>query len=954
MAEKPPAPRAAPRATYRLQLHAGFTCDDAAAIVPYLARLGVSHAYCSPLLRARRGSLHGYDVVDHDAINPELGGREGFDRLVAALRAHGMGLIFDVVPNHMGVFGDDNAWWMDVLEHGPASAYATYFDIDWQPADADLAGKVLAPVLGGRYGEVLASGDLVATFEPDGGSFAVRYHGHRFPVDPRDYPFILAGAPEPLAALAREFAALPPREEGGAQGERARLALALKERLAKAAADPATREAIEACSAAISADRPGRLHALLERQAWRLAYWKVAADGINYRRFFDINELAALRMEDEEVFEATHGLTLDLAAEGAIDGLRIDHPDGLHDPALYFDRLQAGYAKRAGIARAPAAGGRPDRPLWVVVEKIAAWHEDVPVDWAVHGTTGYRFATIVNGLFVDTAAAARLERIWQAFSGERTPFEEACHDGKRAIQRTALASELTMLATELLRIARADLRSRDFTFNSLRETLREVAACMPVYRTYVAGAPSAQDLRYIEWAMAGAVRHGRETDPSVLAFVRETLTGRAPAGASPAHAARVLRFAMRFQQFTAPVAAKGVEDTAFYNYHRLVSLNEVGGEPSQFGFGVNAFHGASADRAARWPHTMLATSTHDNKRSEDVRQRINVLSEMPAAWRLELRRWRKLNRSRRRDMQGRSAPSAADECLLYQVLLGTLPGHGLAGEALARYRGRIEAYMTKAAREAKRETSWLDPGADYERALADFVRGALSRDTPNPFLDDIETQAETVSWYGALNSIAMTAIKFASPGVPDLYQGNELIDLSLVDPDNRRPVDYAVRERLLAGFEAAPVRAADVGALLADPRDGRAKLWVTWRLLQLRRLAPGLMSQGDYRGLAIRGAAQRHGIAFHRALGGQSLVVVSGRLFAGLAGAPRLPLGEAAWGDTQVEFRRTRAAPAYVNVLTGERVSVSGGVLPLATALAAFPVAVLVAGPGADVFAPGA
>lgn len=948
----PPGSRVALRATYRLQLNAAFGFDDAVRIVPYLARLGVSHAYCSPLLRARRGSTHGYDVVDHGTLNPELGGRAGFDRLVSALRAHGMGLLFDVVPNHMGVFGDDNDWWMDVLEHGPASSYARYFDIEWSPVDLELAGKVLAPVLGDHYGVVLDSGELGVAYEAAGGSFAVRYHGHRFPVDPRDYAGLLSGAGKPVAALAREFGNLPARDAtGGSRGERARLALALKQRLvALAREDAYARAALEEAAAACSADTGGALHALLERQAYRLAYWKVAADDINYRRFFDVNELAALRMEEEEVFAATHALALDLAAEGAIDGLRIDHPDGLFDPAQYFRRLQSGYADRVRRRRGETGGERAVAPLFVVVEKITAHHEDLPGDWAVHGTTGYRYATVVNGLFVDTASRARFDRVWRHFTGEAGDFEEEAYRGRRAIQGAALASELTVLATELLRIARADRRSRDFTFHTLRNALREVAACMPVYRTYIAGTPSAQDRRYVDWAVAGATRRGRESDVTVLAFVNEILLGKAPPGATPGHAARVLRFAMRFQQYTAPVAAKGVEDTAFYNYNRLVSLNEVGGEPGVFGIPVRAFHGASADRAARWPMTLIATSTHDNKRSEDVRLRMDVLSERPAAWRLQLRRWSTLNRSRRRTVERDPAPSRADEYLLYQTLLGTLPARQAGEAAMDDYRARIERYVVKAAREAKRRTSWISPNADYEAALVEFARALLGPSHPNPFLEDLRAQAEAVSRFGALNSISMAAIKFTSPGIPDIYQGNELVDLSLVDPDNRRPVDYAVRERLLARFEsAAREDGLDAGSLLADPCDGRAKLWVTWRLLQLRRRFPALFAQGDHRGLRVAGSAAAHVVAYRRSQGPDALVVVAGRLYAKLGGAPdRLPLGRDAWGDTQVELAGLAVDAPLANVLTGESLRAENGAIVLARALATFPVAVFLAGTAAS------
>ena len=948
-----------PRATYRLQLGSAFTFDDAARVVPYLARLGVSHLYCSPILRARAGSSHGYDIVDHRSINPELGGREGFERLVEALRAHGMGQIVDMVPNHMGVLGADNAWWMDVLENGPASSYAHYFDIDWVPVNPDLVGKVLLPVLGDHYGEALARGELALGYEHDAGTLAVRFHAHRFPIDPREYLAVLARAGALLAAgadaavraelssLAAAFGHLPSRDapEPERRAERARDKELHKRRLAELARrHPAAARAIEAAVAEINADASGALHALLEAQAYRLAFWRVASDEINYRRFFDINELAALRMEDEEAFEATHAFLLGLAAEGKIDGLRIDHPDGLCAPERYFARLQQSYARLAGAEAAPGADGRPARPLYVVAEKIAAGHERLPESWAVHGTTGYRFAAVVNGLYVDGAARARLDAIWRSFTGEDFDFEEAAYRGKRSIMRGALASELTVLAAELLRIARADQRTRDYTFNTLREALAEVAASMPVYRTYIAGRPSAQDRRYVDWAVARAARRSRAADTTIFGFVRRALLGQAPQGAPPQLGERMLRFAMKFQQFTAPVAAKGVEDTAFYAYNRLASLNEVGADPRAFGFPVRAFHGASADRAARWPHTLLATSTHDNKRSEDVRQRINVLSEMPGAWRAMLGRWSAMNRGKAAKLEDGAAPSRGDEYLLYQTLLGTFPAQGARGAALEAYRGRIEGYLLKAAREAKLRTSWISPNEGYERALAAFVRALLGRARPNPFLDDLRAQAATLAWFGGLNSLSMVLVKFTSPGVPDLYQGNELIDLSLVDPDNRRPVDYALRERLLD--ELRPLDTRDLAraarTLAESPADGRAKLFVTWRLLQLRARRTALMRDGGYAALAAHGARAAHVLGYARRHGRHVLVVAAPRLFAKLLGEPgRLPLGENIWGDTVLEAPGVPDGTRLANVLTGEEVEVSEGRIRIARAFASFPGAAL-------------
>ncbi|MGE5792443.1 MAG: malto-oligosyltrehalose synthase, partial [Bacteroidota bacterium] len=584
-----------PRATYRVQLHSDFGFAQATELVPYLARLGVSHVYCSPYLRARAGSRHGYDIIDHGALNPEIGNRDDFERFVGALKAHGMGQLLDMVPNHMGVMGADNAWWMDVLEDGPASAYADHFDIEWQPVDQAFAGKVVLPVLGDHYGEVLERGELKPVYEPGTGGFAIWYFEHRFPVDPREYPRLLERAQRLLApgALPGEAAAelesliaalgrLPPRDAAtaAAVAERARDKTVLKGRLARLAREhPRAAEAIEHAVRAFAgvageAASFEPLHELLEAQAYRLAYWRVAADEINYRRFFDINDLAALRMENEAVFEATHRFALELAAEGAVDGLRIDHPDGPYDPARYFRRLQERYTQLASLDG--EAGERPRR-LYVVAEKIIAPHEQLPETWPVHGTTGYRFANVVNGLFVDADARSRVDRAWRAFVREEAvEFDEAAYRAKRLIMRNALAGELNVLANRLLRLARASRRTRDYTQNTLRQALTEVVACFPVYRTYITDRPTLQDRRYVDWAVGRAKRRARAADSTVFDFVRGALLARAPAGAPAALAAEYRAFAMRFQQFTAPVTAKGVEDTAFYVFNRLVALNEVG------------------------------------------------------------------------------------------------------------------------------------------------------------------------------------------------------------------------------------------------------------------------------------------------------------------------------------------------------------------------------------------
>ncbi|WPC65043.1 malto-oligosyltrehalose synthase [Rhodoferax ferrireducens] len=946
-----------PRATYRLQFHKDFTFMDAIRILPYLARLGVSHVYCSPIQRARAGSMHGYDVVDHSEVNPELGGREGFERFAAALLERGMGMLLDMVPNHMGVMGGDNAWWMDVLENGPASLYAQHFDIDWQPLNPELTGKVLLPVLSDHYGDVLMSGNIVLHFEDSTGSLALRYFDHRFPLAPESYPQVLMLAQArlgdvdlaaSLASTATAFGHLPGRDasDPGARTERARDKELLKTRLARLAARQASvAQAIASAVAELNlAGARDALHALIEAQAYRLAYWRVAVDEINYRRFFDINELAALRMEREDVFEATQSFALDLAAAGLVDGLRIDHPDGLYDPARYFQQLQEGYARRAGLMlEGPDEQGRPARPLYVVAEKIAALHEEIPLDWHIHGMTGYRFTNSVNGLLVDPSAAAKFALIWRNFTAISESFDELAYAGKRDIIRTSLASELNVLSTELLRIARADRRTRDYTLNALRRALTEVAACLPVYRTYFIDQASAQDQRYVDWAVRDAEHHSQDADLSIFGFVRQTLLGQALPDASDSLRQRVRRFANRFQQFSAPVAAKGVEDTAFYRYFPLCSLNEVGGDPSRFGVTVAAFHADNATRAEHWPHNMLATSTHDNKRSEDVRNRINVLSEMPARWRLALRRWRSQHRGLRHKLEAAGAavgaPSHADEYLLYQTLLGTLPVGDLNETTLAPYRERMVLYMQKAAREAKLHTRWTHPDENYEAALEGFVRALLGHIENNTFLTELQTLGVTLAWFGALNSLSTTLLKLTSPGVPDFYQGHETIGLTLVDPDNRRPVDYEALNQSLASLES--LDPTQLPTLMTAPQDGRAKLWITWRLLALRRERPALFRDGDYTALKVSGARAQHVVAFTRRHEGATLVVIAGRLFARLLGEAILPpLGESVWADTTVAINLPDGT-RLTNALTDETLIVEHGHIKLGAAFARLPAAAL-------------
>jgi (1->4)-alpha-D-glucan 1-alpha-D-glucosylmutase len=955
-----------PRATYRVQLNREFRFADATALVPYLASLGISHLYCSPYLRARPGSRHGYDIVDHTTLNPEIGTREDFDALVAALARHGMSHVCDVVPNHMAIMGEDNAWWMDVLENGPASSFSEFFDIDWKSSDPDLYGKVLVPILGESYGTVLERGELELQFEADTGAFAIRYFDHRLPLDPRECaPIVelaIAAAAERIEKrrgeeaerLVEALRALPARTDVTPEALAARRSDApmLERRLAElAAATPPLADAIRAIVARHNGT-PGEpasfeaLDRLLEGQAFRLAYWRVAGDEINYRRFFDVNELASLRMEDERIFDATHRFVLELAAEGRVGALRIDHPDGLSDPAAYFERLQSRYrelaARHAGVAYADQPG------IYLAIEKISAPHERLPADWPVHGDTGYPFANAIIAVLVDPKTKARVDRVWRAFVGdEARDFETAAYEGRRAIMRGPLAAGLNRLVSQALAIGRADWHTRDLTASVLREALTETIAWFPVYRTYVSPrGVSAQDRRYIDWAVARARRASRVADPSVFDFLRSLLLATPPEGSTRSLHERYLDFAMRFAQFTAPVAAKGVEDTSFYTHTRFIAANDVGGDPQQFGMTRRAFHRISADRSYVRPHTMLATSTHDNKRSEDVRARIAVISELPAAWRLTVRRWSRMNRTRRQALESGVAPSRSDEYYLYQTLAGSSPPTADSA-TLADYRERIAAHAIKAAREAKRRTSWLRIDADYEAALAGFVNALLADGGENRFLDDLRAQSGVFAWFGMLNSLTATLVKLASPGVPDIYQGNEILDYSLVDPDNRRAVDYDARRTALASLEtleadAGTTLANRLGELFASPYDGRAKLWIVYRMLSMRRRDPKLFEDGSYRPLPASGSRSRNVLTFARVSGDRGIAVVAGRLFASLGlSQGEVPIGARAWGDTVLDAGIVPAEAIVTDVISGAQVQASGGAWPLSTVLAHFPGAVL-------------
>lgn len=980
-----------PLATYRLQFNATFTFAQAQELVPYLHALGISTCYASPYLKARAGSMHGYDIVDHQTLNPEIGSPADYATFVQTLQAHGMGQILDIVPNHMGIAGGENAWWMDVLENGLSSVYAAFFDIDWQPLKPELHHKVLLPVLGDQYVTVLENQELQLTYEA--GSFMLHYYAHRFPMAPRSTPVLLhaclptlleeLGETHPqtqeLQSIITALSYLPPRTETDPERltERYREKEVIKRRLATLYDTcPALQVAMAQTLHTFNGTRGvphsfDRLDTLLDEQAYRLSSWRVAADEINYRRFFDINDLAALRMEDPVVFAATHELILRLLGEGHITGVRIDHPDGLLDPAGYLHRLQQAYVLRQCqrlLAHQPAsaealltrwvatAAAQPQapgaRPLYMVVEKILASHECLPVTWPVHGTTGYDFLNQLNGLFVDSANGQAFRDLYAAFIGERSTFQDVLYAAKKLILETAMASELHVLGAHLDRLSETHRRWRDLTRNSLIAALREVIACFPVYRTYIsaeATARSTADRLVLDTAVAIARHRNPAMSAAVFDYVHDVLRLQSlHSHNAETHQAQRL-FVQRFQQLTGPIMAKGLEDTALYRYTPLVSLNEVGGNPDQFGVAVADFHQRNQERQQHWPVSLLATATHDTKRGEDARARLNVLSEMPRLWRTRVQRWHRLNRRHRPLLDGQPVPDRQEEYLLYQTLLGAWPFTPPPPVELAVFRERLQTSMRKALREAKRHTSWLNPYTAYERAVETFIEALLDPTVSQRFLADFGAMQQTVADYGIWNSLAQTLLKLTAPGTPDIYQGSELWDLNLVDPDNRRPVDYALRRQHLAALQQRCQEAGPLALgheLLRARHDGRIKLYVIWQGLTYRRTQAQVFLHGAYVPLTAVGSKREHVCAFARLHSTAAVLVLVPRLIVRLLPtAQDAPLGPAVWGDTMVVLPESLRGQCYRHLFSGETVDVvchqGRPAVPLATALRTFPVAML-------------
>jgi (1->4)-alpha-D-glucan 1-alpha-D-glucosylmutase len=863
-------PPVIPVATYRLQLTPSFGFDDAAAAVPYLKALGISHLYASPFLKARAGSSHGYDVVDHHALNPELGGEEAFNRLCRALEAADIGLILDFVPNHMGVHYADNPWWLDVLEWGPRSPYAASFDIDWQSLPSHPGGGVLIPILGSSYGEALEGGDIELRYDASEGSFSAWYYEHRLPIAPGRYGEILqkvvsegqatdTPAGRKLLELAARYrgAHNPPRDQ----------APALK---AELAAIPDAEALIGRGLRAYhpKSGAPGAtlaLHYLLERQHYRLAHWRLAGSEINYRRFFDINALAGLRMEDAETFQRVHARVRQLIAQGRLAGLRLDHIDGLRDPHQYFRRLQ----RLIDVSEPAGSHG-----FYVVAEKILADRERLPRFAGVHGTTGYEWLNVISRVLLSGRGLRKLEHTWREVSGDQRAFADILIEAKRRVIANILASEFTVLTRLLARIAAGHYRTRDYTAERLRAAFELFIVHFPIYRTYLTGSgPSRDDRAIIETAIAKARADWFGADVDIFDFLQDALTLDLIApGRTGYSIARTRRFAFKVQQFTGPMMAKSLEDTAFYRYHRLLALNEVGGDPAAGALSIADFHERMSERAAKVPRGLTATATHDTKRGEDARTRLLALSELADEWSQRVREWRELNEHLIESSESSRIPSSAHEYMLYQALLGAWPLDGPNADFVE----RMLPYAVKAAREGKEQTSWLAPNEGYEAGLQRFVARLLDPAHSQRFIASFEAFARRAALMGALNSLTQATLKATMPGVPDFYQGTELWDLSLVDPDNRRPVDMAMRACLLPSLDDAP----DWRTLARSWPDGRIKFALTRRHLALRAHLQDVFTNGSYQPLKVAGPDANEVIAFARIRGRNAVIVACGRLFA--------------------------------------------------------------------------
>ncbi|MEW6108569.1 MAG: malto-oligosyltrehalose synthase [Nitrospirota bacterium] len=983
-----------PVSTYRLQFNGQFRFSDAERIIPYLHEIGITDIYSSPYFRSRKNSIHGYDIVDPSALNPEVGTEDEYNELIKELKKHQMGQILDIVPNHMCIESRENIWWMDVLENGPSSVYAKFFDIDWKPVKKELQNKVLLPVLGDQYGKALENQELKLKLEE--GRFFVCYYEHRFPVSPRTYIYILQHRMDSLENLLskdtedfKEYLGiisalndLPPYTEKNPLKikERHLKQKDIKERLRVLCNNNAQVRGFIEENIGIFNGVKGipksfdLLDKLLNRQAYRLSYWRVAIHEINYRRFFDINSLGSIRMEELSVFNETHRLVFRLIREGKVTGLRVDHPDGLYDPSKYFHLLQKGCYLQARSAlleklkEGIPPGNRSSfmepeitreydellssdpqgKPFYIVGEKILTKGERMPDEWPIFSTTGYVFMNSLNGIFVETKNAKAFERIYSKFIRESVNFHDIVYNARKLIMNISMSSEINTLGHYLNDLSEKNRHTRDFTLNSLTDVIKEVIAFFPVYRTYINSYEVAdRDRQYIELAVSKAKRKNPAINTSVFDFLKDVLLLNFPDDFSGNDKKEWLDFVMRFQQITGPLMAKGVEDTAFYIYNRLVSLNEVGGMPERFGTPLETFHGQNIERNKFWPHALITASTHDSKRSEDVRARINVLSEIPEEWKKRLLLWDRLNRKKKLIVDNRRVPDRNEEYLLYQTLIGAWPIN--IENEYEDFKKRIKEYMIKALREAKINTSWINPDAIYEEALLIFIDSVLSDTSGNRFLNDFRPFQKMISDYGMSNSLSQTLLKITSPGVPDFYQGTEIWNFSLVDPDNRRPVDYGTRKKMLEEIKRLE---SEIGILklakelTASRNDGRIKLYVICKALNYRKNNRQLFEGSEYIPLEIHGEMANNICAFSRVLLNRRVIVVVPRFltqFCNQTGDISFPGEE--WEDSFLAVPFDDAGAGYMNVFTGEILTVrnqnEAAVLNIREIFGNFPVALL-------------
>ncbi|MGE3939756.1 MAG: malto-oligosyltrehalose synthase [Nitrospirales bacterium] len=927
-----------PFATYRLQFNRAFTFADTTRIIPYLHELGITDIYASPYLKALPGSTHGYDIIDPTCLNPDLGTEEDYHRMIETLRSYDMGQILDVVPNHMGIDASANLWWQDVLENGPASHYAHYFDIDWTPVKDELENKVLLPILGDQYGIVLENQEILLQYEE--GRLFLRYYDHIFPLDPCTWIQVLGFRQEILLqqfgdtdphlqeylSILTALTHLPGRTETDADriAERYREKEVIRRRLLLILTENSRLQSFLLESLHIINGAKGNarsfdvLDTLVSSQAYRLAYWRVAAEEINYRRFFDINQLAAIRMEQPGVFQEANQKIFDLLTTEAVTGLRIDHVDGLSDPKGYLTDWQ-----KWGREHLTGFSHESEKALYVIVEKILGSREPLNADWPIHGTTGYDFLTWVNQVFVDTRHERSFNQLYAGFTKYTIPFEDLIYQCKKLIMSSSMSGEINSLGHQLNVLSERNRRSRDFTLNSLIHAIREIIACFPVYRTYISPAvdepPLDRDRVYIRLAVDRAIQRNPALSDLVFEFIRDLLL-KSPEELSGLDWESLRPFVLKFQQTTSPVTAKGVEDTAFYIFNRLTSLNEVGGEPQHFGISMEDFHHLMRERANQWPHSLSTTSTHDTKRSEDVRARLNVLSEIPKEWRQRLRLWSRLNKKAKQILEEKLVPSANEEYLIYQTLLGIWPVNPLQEDTRSHFLERMNTYILKALKEAKENSSWLNPDETYESAVLSFLNRILDMSSDNKFFQDFLSFQSRIALYGIYNSLSQVLLKITAPGIPDFYQGTELWDFTLVDPDNRHPIDYATHQQLFDRLQVrlrGENRSTLLAQLLKSPEDGVLKLFLTAETLKFRNAHRTIFRQGAYHPLKVMGEQAFHVCSYMRSYQNQHCLIVFPRFLTGLKFEPgHLPIGEPVWNQTWLNIPSDLGIETWRNVYT--------------------------------------